>query len=481
MKKFIVLLFCAFCISTQADAQFGALKKALKNKVESTVGSKLGGLLGKKKTENTTTTTTTTTATPSYSNSEYETSNTDYAGALCPDRWQSGEYFNVKKENNTGEYDSNGDVILRYKKSKQYFGTKVDAINALPAVPTARQILYPEGEGKATVEALIDYDLAYNEYYARHYNKMMEDAMKTADAAMNGTLGKGVAITGRESMPVSSALADKMMQAITQSGINLETATQADIEKVAIKAMSKEFGIPEADMSKMMTMAKSNPDAATAYLKKNYPNAAKKMGILQAETEKVKAAVDPNFDKYVELFEEAAAMSEDKQLEEARNRAVYIFGELETYANELLGQWPTSEAYAKVNAMEKELQAKTEEYMHATNTGYNDAAPAFWVEGRKAQNAVINGFNESMAEKWRGKIQEYIDYFKPCALRVADMESRLDKVRESITNEQMKDYLLQFQTASAAITQVSFPVLFELPSVAMDAPRIGNVAEEWLP
>ena len=107
MKKVIILLLCTFCISTQVDAQFGALKK-LKQKVE----NKATGVLGKVLKMN-----------PAPAQSAEKESSVDpdqssnsaeYTPEFNYKKWAERQYFDIEKAN-ISDYDEHGEPILRIK------------------------------------------------------------------------------------------------------------------------------------------------------------------------------------------------------------------------------------------------------------------------------------------------------------------------------------------------------------------------------
>lgn len=480
MKKIVFLMVCALCVSTQADAQFGLLNKAkqkLKEKVESTVSSKLGLQLGKK--SGNTATPAATTATPA----SYESSGSsdDAIKQLAPEAWSSGEYFDLYKANSTGEYDSNGDLILRKKQSTLHFNSVNDMLAALPAVATAKQILNPEGEGAAVIDGLINFDLAMKELNARREQAAMEDAMKRASVAMAnmGNPAAGGMPTIQPQNEAMQQLSTSLMGAMLNSGLDLENASEEDIMKATLGTLSKELNIPEAEMAKMMEMAKSNPEAATAYMMKKYPNVTKKFAPAnpqpQAESE------ENELDQYQDIFDEVEALQEDTAFIAASKRSAKMLDIMKEYASQLLSQWATSETCTKIEAMEKNLDEKTNAYMKEHNMSYNDEAPKLWVDGRKEQNALIEAYNMTMVNQWRDKVQEEINYFKPHVERLAKLEARLNEAANSLTNKTSQSIMLQWQNISATLANYSFFVIYELPAMAMDAPRINHVAEQWMP
>lgn len=490
MKRF-TLIVLSLCLSATfasnvhaqgllrglADKAKDKVAEKVTNKVTSKVGGKLGKALGVSNDAAGQPASAATTA-PAGVNNPETTGDISYEyDNICPQRWTEGDYFDLERANKTGERDDHNNDILRFTKSTLHFASRLDLMNALPPVPTVHQIVY-EGEEGPTAEALINYSLACKELEQQLKQTQMETAMAMASVMQQGKGAAPGASSRGGGNPILEALGTKMMTAMLNSGLDLDNASEADIQKAVLGVLSKELGIPEADLAKVMQMAESDPDAATAYVMKNYPNVAKKFA--PTGTPAPQVIEDEAADEFFDIFEEAAALASDPDILAAMQKLSRLNFELTTLGNELLGQWASSEACSKICAMETELDAKLQNHMQATQMNYNDEAPDFWVEGRKAQNAVIDSFNEQIAEQWRAKVQEVYDTIKPHALRMAEVDARLDAARAKVSTLAPND-MLRYQMIIGSYDQISLNLISSLPVLAMDAPRISHVLECWMP
>lgn len=408
-----------------------------------------------------------------------EVSEYDYPATLTPGEWVNGIYFTTTEANSTGEYDSQDNPILRIKQPNIHFNSSLDVLKALPALPTAKQIVNDADNKVADV--LINFDLAYQEYYARKAQERMEFNMKMASILQQKPAGRPANQDAASLMPMTKDFLDKVMAEAKRRGLNLQTMTEAQSAQVTAAVMSKEFGIPEAEMVKLVAMAQTNPNGAMATLKQKYPAAAKKMGLMHAETAGMQKQLSPEAEKFIDLLEEVNTLFSDEELQQAIMKFQKVMSELEAYAHELNEQWSTSDTYAKLNAMEHELDAKTEAYMQAHGTNYNDEAPEVWVEGRKAQNALIDAYNERIAELWRAKVQTYVDTYKPYAQRIAEAEDRLASAAKTLKAEDLADHYYTYAEVINLFGEVAISQIYDLPSTAMNAPRVSNVPEQWMP
>lgn len=408
-----------------------------------------------------------------------EVSEYDYAVTLTPAEWVDGIYFSTTDANRTGEYDNQDNPIVRIKQPNIHFGNSLDVLKALPALPTAKQIVN-DTDNKAA-DVLINFDLAYQEYYARKTQERMEFEMKIASILQQKPAGRPANQDAASLMPMTKDFLDKVMAEAKRRGLNLQTMTEAQSAQLTAAVMSKEFGIPEAEMVKLVAMAQTNPNGAMATLKQKYPAAAKKMGLMQAETAGMQKQLSPEAEKFIDILEEANTVLNNEELQQAILKFQRVMAELEAYAHELNEQWPTSDTYAKLNAMEHELDAKTEAYMQAHGTNYNDEAPEVWVEGRKAQNALIDAYNERIAELWRAKVQTYIDTFKPFAQRIAEVEDRLASAVKTLKAEDLAEHYYTYAGVINLFSEITIAQIYDLPSTAMNAPRVSNVPESWMP
>lgn len=490
MKKTIFALsILAMMFASPSDVMAQSLLRRVANAAKSTVegavqGAVTGALSGKTKTAAAATTQQTTTPQPAAESETVtwetdEVSEYDYAASLASSEWVDGYYFSTTDANRTGEYDSQDNPILRIKQPNIHFNNSLDVLKALPALPTAKQIVN-DADNKAA-DVLINFELAYQEYYTRKMQERMEFNMKMASVLQQMPAGRPANQDAASLMPMTKDFLDKVMAEAKRRGLNLQTMTEAQSAQVTAAVMSKEFGIPEAEMVKLVAMAQTNPNGAMATLKQKYPAAAKKMGLIHAETAGMQKKLSPEAEKFIDLLEEVNTLFSDEELQQAIMKFQKVMSELEAYAHELNEQWSTSDTYAKLNAMERELDAKTEAYMQAHGTNYNDEAPEVWVEGRKAQNALINAYNERIAELWRAKVQTYIDTYKPYALRIAEAEDRLASAVKTLKAEDLADQYYTYAEVINLFGEVTIAQIYDLPSTAMNAPRVSNVPESWMP
>ena len=481
MKKTFLLAIVAlmgYCADASAQAFLRGLKdKAVEkvkekvtNKVEKEVDNTMDALLdGKKKTKSTTSTTTSTTTADQGTAEDY--GQRPVTDLINPKVWEYGTYYSVEKANYVDD-NAIGNPILLISKSSFQFGTMTDIIAAMPALPSARQILDIKNDDP-TSRALINYHMGMQEYQLRRMQKVEEDAIS---AAIKGRTNN--AATALSAMPQTNALTNKLMEAVINSGLDPETATEEQMMQAALKALSQELGIPEAEMAKLMAMGQTNPEAAMAQMLQKYPNAAKKLTAIQQETADRVTEAD-EFEKYADLVEEASALTEDEAMQQAVTRANLAYQELEKYASQLYQEWEASEEHAKLIAMEQELDKKTNAYLDANKMADENDTPAFWKEARRAENALIDAYNEKLVGKWCVKVQELIDYLKPQALRLADIDNRLNQASTEVANgTASQSLMLQFQVLSSGMGQSLVTTLCQMPIIATDSPRITLLEQE---
>ena len=487
MKRIAICAFGAFMMAYAPQAQAQALLRGLadkaKEKVESKVTEKVGKMLTKPKggaTAQPAPAAAGAQTKPAATSADENGAGYGHAEVLAPGRWDSGEYFSVEKANFTGDYDDHGNRVLRMTAPTIHFSTFSEAIAALPALPTAQQIL-DENVESATVKAIVNHALALDELNGRLAARSMEMAMKQAEAGMKMQNGAAFGAQQGMPMPITNAFVGKLSEAIHKSGLDPETASEEELMKVTLGVMSKELGIPEAEMAKLMAMAQTNPEGAMEMVMKKYPQAAKQLSAMKAEMPEVQEEEDPNMEKLVALYEELSALNEDAALLAAFNRGSRLQKELASYAREVETKWEASETCAKINAMEQALSERLDAYHQANNTGYNDEAPAFWVEARKEQNALIEAYNLQIAEQWRAMVQDCLTDVLPASQRLAEAKDRFAKLSEEIDFSGDPNVLYQYQLAAGVIQQMPSTIIYDLPAIAMDAPRIGHVLEQWMP
>ncbi|MDO4461890.1 MAG: hypothetical protein Q4C30_05250 [Bacteroidia bacterium] len=374
--------------------------------------------------------------------------------------WSLGKYFTL---------EDNADSDDFYAKSSLSFKSQLDLLSSLPAVPSVKQILDADAQ---VSDNLNNYLNGVTNFVQSTNASMMQAAQNYSAPSFSFGAQRPTSVPN---MPNTNALAQKMMEAIMNSGLNPETATEADMQRVVVSVMSKEYGVPEAEMSKIIKMAQTNPDKATAYLTQKYPAAAKKMNALNSEVAQLPAEEEP--DKYAALLEESLALRENEAFNAAIQRAHSLPNELKAYADELLSGWTSSEEYAKIQEMDKKLNEDITDYLKNSNS-HNDVLPDKFSEPRRAENEIIRTYNEKLVAKWCDKVKEYIEYFTPYAKQSADMADRLAEASKNSTNQAVKMMASQTQMVFATYNNVSFDILYKLPAIAMDAPRIDNLSED---
>ncbi|MCQ2203809.1 MAG: hypothetical protein MJZ15_05145 [Bacteroidales bacterium] len=462
----------AFAVTPDAQAQSflrglagkakDKMEQKVDNKVDDAIDNALGNVFGRKKNDNS----------ANSSNDEFIIQPEN----VSVEPWRSGEYFSLERANSTDETDDEGYYVKRIKKSNLNFKNQKDMLAALPAIPTTRQILSADA---ATIDKLIHFNLAFQDYQARVEQATIDASMKEYQAAV--TSGASLGVPSRPTttpMPATNALAQKMVEALMNSGIDMENADEEQVMKVAAGVMSKEYGIPEQEMVKMIKMSQTNPDAATAYMKKNYPAAAKKLQPVEEESKKAQEMlkVSPEMEEARKLFDEMLQTQNDEAYKAALGKMFALESELTTFANQLLAQWEKSPECAKIFAMEEDLNKRVNEYFRANNMGYNDRYPEFWRTDHQEQNAIINKYNEKMVEQWRAKLQECIDYFMPFAKRNADFAERVEALKKKAKAADA-DYL-RMQNLLSSFSGGAFNMIYILPAYGMDSPRINNVSED---
>ena len=460
MKKTIILLAAlAFLCAGSASAQgvLGKLKdkatQAVENKVESAVGK---AIFGDEKALSSDSKTSTTSN--KKSGDTYESAPDDYYVTCLIDdgisEWKPS--FEVEKEEGK-EYEPS----VSYK-------TYGEALAAMPELPTAKQMITDEGR-EAYAKQIRDYDLAV---------QIMQTEYVMAVANYTNSIGS----------------------VMNQAGEALSALDTPEVA-AAMEVAEEWQKLPEAEAKKIEAMSEKDEEAALAYIKANHPTLYKKINNMQTtslangKTEpEIKSAIDEDkAERYNAVGEKLSDIQEKKtqemttyMTEMAKTAAkAAITGkdiaigtnkaetELMTLRKEIIKAWAGSEEAAEVLKMEAELNAKTNRWMKDNNKNWNNELPAFWKEGRQAQNEVIDKWNMKQAVKWRKLIQQLIDEQMVDAKQIIALDDELEAIRGGAEGDAI---YWSNKMYSGMLNSTVINALL-LHRMALDAPLVKHVLE----
>ncbi len=139
---------------------------------------------------------------------------------------------------------------------------------------------------------------------------------------------------------------------------------------------------------------------------------------------------------------------------------------------------PSFSESAKVEQMEQELSSKVNAWMNENDKTWNDEMPAFWVEGRKAQNAVIDKWNTQQAEKWNAVVKKHIDAAMPDAQKFVNLATELQTLEDNNADVGYKLAYNDAQKACMTLGVLMLKPLLQMPAFSLDMPKVSHTPTE---
>lgn len=397
------------------NAAKNAAEKTMEKKMENAISNKLG--INKNTPQNNNQTT----GTDNTENTYAGTEEADYAAQLVPEENEAAFNYSLVEHSNDGNTANDS------------FKTYAEAIAAMPALPAANDLVSESARA------------AYRTQLVK-YQKTVENMRLVYLDAIGRLSAMGHQASVTTAAPTEAQLAQR--QAINE----------------ALMKLSKE------------ELEKMDEDEVLEYMQKNHPDIlaalTKGTGTATGNTglkiNEAKAdAYDSILTRLSDIQEKASAhLFSDMFNNELQND----FAELR---KEILNSWKTSPEYAKVNQMEDELVRKVNDF-NKNNYGKFQDYPPYWSAERKKQNEVIDQWNIRQTEKWLKKIAEWQAKYKAEAEEIAELDSRLDKIRGN--DEEDFLYLQAKMTAATLNERVTRYV--NLSGGVFCAPQIQHVPEQ---
>lgn len=233
MKRTTILLSALLCLSVQINAQ--GLLKSLKNKAVNALTEKVVNKV-KGKNQPTSSDTPSATTSPSFSESAADAS---YAKRLGPSEEDSWSLVG------SVGYDEDKDV------QKLKFADYKDALAAIVALPTAEQVATEQVQDFVAKQAQVE--MAITAFDEEIMQKATAATFKSSELARQ--LQSERAKTAQKTNSALAALKQpspaELMQAIKDAGLNIEEATEEQIENAIIPLLAKKNGMTVAEMQKL--------------------------------------------------------------------------------------------------------------------------------------------------------------------------------------------------------------------------------------
>ena len=303
------------------------------------------------------------------------------------------------------------------------------AMEALPLMPNVEQILTNEAKHQVEEKVYAPYQKSLEKMMEAGISEQMMVSAKMQQSRQKQA-GQHQQVMQQYDASVSAGLApsqQELMQIVMASGVNMETATEAEMMDVVAVAMAKKWEVPKQDAIKIMDLAQRNPEKAEEYIRKNHPAlyqrfyAANLQGAGVADVKD-----DPNQDKLGELQEQLNALQQEilranEEYAKSQQTIARAASELEEYlgGSDLIGfdlvgfdmillqeqlfrEWMDSEECKQINAIEAALEERVSQW---TSTLQYDVMadvpyPAWWTAERNKENQLVEKWNRRVAPRW---------------------------------------------------------------------------------
>ena len=331
--------------------------------------------------------------------------------------------------------------------------TMADMINKRPALPTVVDLMSPEAKAAYARKGALAYEAAIQPFRLNFQGEQMalQNKMRELQSQRQQQYAQQRNYTEQASKQGLMLSQEETMQVIMSSGLNLETATEEQMMNVLADAYAKKWNISQADARTFMKMAASDPQKAAAFLKQKYPALYSK---LEANAPKAKDYVmdDPDEDAYGKLQDQLMNLSEEARnlkessmdITEHTNNTMranglpgdYSLGlaptnKLENLFIEAIAGWQTSTECTKAIQIENGLNDRLDnwEYWNGAKEGQTICRPAWWIDGRKQENALFDAYTKRTAEQWIAAAHEYDAQMQSVANRLLALDAQLEQLR----------------------------------------------------
>lgn len=333
-----------------------------------------------------------------------------------------------------------------------------DLISKRPGMPTVNDLMTPEAKaayarkGAAAYykgslnfrSVILQQQENLNKHtieYSKKQQKNNERAMEQYQSNVNAGL-----------MPSQ----EEMMQ-LYMSGEIKENMSEEQMMDVMAGHFAAKWGVSKQEYLKIINMAQSNPKGTEAYIKSSHPDLYKRLyaANVQYGNENVNAG-DPHENEYGQLGEQLSALANEafefrnnnmNMMKHAQHKAhinsadLMHMGvgaalglptnELEDLYAQIIDGWPVSAECKRAFQTEESIAERLDSWDCCKNAkdGQTICYPAWWIEGRKSENALIDAYNRKQAEKWLAEVKAYDAQMTAMMNRLIELDNQLEQIR----------------------------------------------------
>jgi len=355
----------------------------------------------------------------------------------------------------------------------------LEAVDRMPAFPTAEQIYTVEAKEKALRDIYQPYEKALfaawdkNGEVSRDVDRRIKLAGEKQQKSNQKSMAQYQSNVNAGLMPSQ----EEMMQ-LYMSGEIKENMSEAQMMDVMAGKFAAKWGISKQEYIKIINMAQSNPKGTEAYLKSNHPDLYKRLYAANTPYGNENVNADdprkPEFDRINDellkaqddLQEARVAYGENLQYSQTHSKYMKIYEQMEK-------EWDNSPEAKQIEAIETALQKRIEEWSLTLNNVKGDVPyPAWFTTERQKENTLIDQWNKRWATKWIKVAEDGDKAYRPIFRRIAELGMENDKIGQQGDTEEMI-YLTNKKlvcTLYGQMTSLYMPI-----QDALSFPAIGHV------
>ena len=320
----------------------------------------------------------------------------------------------------------------------------LEAVDRMPAFPTAEQIYTVEAKEKALRDIYQPYEKALfaawdkNGEVSRDVDRRIKVAGEKQQKSNQKSMAQYQSNVNAGLMPSQQEMMDMMMS----GEINPNWSEDKIMDAMAGKFAAK-WGVSKQEYLKIINMAQSNPKGAEAYIKSNHPDLYKRLYAANAPYGNENVHADdprkPEFDRINDellkaqddLQEARVAYGDNLQYSQTHSKYMKIYEQMEK-------EWDNSPEAKQIEAIETALQKRIEEWSLTLNNVKGDVPyPAWFTTERKKENALIDQWNRRWAIKWLKMAEDGDKAYRPIFRRIAELGAENDRIGEQGDTEEM--------------------------------------------
>lgn len=320
----------------------------------------------------------------------------------------------------------------------------LEAVDRMPAFPTAEQIYTVEAKEKALRDIYQPYEKALfaawdkNGEVSRDVDRRIKVAGEKQQKSNQKSMAQYQSNVNAGLMPSQQEMMDMMMS----GEINPNWSEDKIMDAMAGKFAAK-WGISKQEYIKIINMAQSNPKGTEAYLKSNHPDLYKRLYAANAPYGNENVHADdprkPEFDRINDgllkaqddLQEARVAYGDNLQYSQTHSKYMKIYEQMEK-------EWDNSPEAKQIETIEAALQKRIEEWSLTLKNVKGDVPyPAWFTTERQKENTLIDQWNKRWATKWIKVAEDGDKAYRPIFRRIAELGMENDKIGQQGDTEEM--------------------------------------------